>query len=257
MRLSNGALAFIFLFIPSTLSAFITFPLYIDPSNWSQLYQAIAANPLLTFQLIINPSSGPGTSQYPSSNYITGLTKLNAHSNVKLLGYVYVSYGSRAQSAVQNDVSLYAGWSAYTQSNIRVDGIFFDEVPESYTTADYNYLSSITAYARSAFPGGYLTFNPGVVCDSRYFALVNWVNVFEDYYSSYGKNTLSSIPTTLRSQSTMIIHDFTGNQKTQATLVQNIAASGIRGLYITTAGGYTSYSKLWSQFATEMAATGP
>jgi hypothetical protein len=259
MHLSNLALLFLTLLIsiPPTLSAYITFPLYINPSNnaWAPLYNAIASNPGLLFQLIINPASGPGTTTYPSAAYITALTKLHTYPNVQLLGYVHISYGARAQSDVQSDISLYAGWSGYTAGNIKLDGIFFDEAPDRYTTANYNYLSSVASYARAKFPGGHLNTNPGVVCDSRYFSLVDTVNVFEDYYSSYGSRTLNNIPVALRPKSTIIIHNFNGNANKQTSLVQTIAGGGVSGMYITTTRGYTSFSNLWNQFVTAMAAT--
>jgi hypothetical protein len=252
-------LTFLLLSLPHTFAAYITFPLYIYPSSnaWAPLYTAIASNPHLLFQLIINPNSGPGSTQYPSSDYITALAKLNTYPNVQLLGYVHISYCSRPQSDVEKDVSTYAGWSTYSSADISVNGIFFDEAPNSYTAADFTYLTSVTTYARSAFGGGHLNLNPGVLCDSRYFTLVDTVNVFEDFYSSYSSQTINSIPTAQRSQSTIIIHNFNGNQNKQASLVSSIAASGISGMYITTSREYSTFSRYWTQFVSAMALTSP
>jgi hypothetical protein len=73
---------------PSIRAAYITLPLYIDPSPtaWAPLYKAIASNPQLLFQLIINPNTGPGNTNYPSSAYITAIYTLRNYSNVQLLG---------------------------------------------------------------------------------------------------------------------------------------------------------------------------
>jgi Spherulation-specific family 4 len=244
--------------LPEIFAAYITFPLYIgpSPSAWAPLYNAIASNPRLVFQLIINPNSGPGSTQYPSSAYITALAKLRKYSNVQLIGYIHISYCRRSLSDVENDVSLYAGWSTYTAANIRLDGIFFDETPGSYATSDFYYLANVTKYARVAFSGGHLSFNPGVVCDSRYFPLVDNVNVFESPYSSFNaRTTLISIPSAERSKSTIMIYSFTGNQNQETSLVTTIARSGISGMYITTTGGYVSFSKYWTQFVADIGAT--
>jgi hypothetical protein len=251
-------LALLLLSLPYILAAYITFPIYISPSRsaWAPLYNAIASNPHLLFQLIINPNSGPGSGQYPSSAYITAITTLRTYPNVQLLGYVYISYCNRPITAVESDVSTYAGWSTYTGANIHLDGIFFDEAPESYTTSDFSYLTIVTAYARTAFGGGHISLNPGILCDSQYFPLADTVNVFEDHYSAFNsRTTLSSIPAAERSKSTIIIYSFNGNQNKQASLVTAIADSGISGMYITTTGGYQSFSKYWTQFVSDVAAT--
>jgi hypothetical protein len=256
LRLS---LQLLFCFVPNILAAYITFPLYIgpSPSAWAPLYSAIASNPGLLFQLIINPNSGPGSAQYPSSAYITALAKLNKYPNVQLIGYVHVSYCNRNITQVESDVSTYAGWANYPGANIHLGGIFFDEAPAAYTTYDFSYLTNVTTYARTAFGGGHLNLNPGTLCDSRYFALVDTINVFESPYSDFNtKTTLSSIPVAERSKSTVIIYGFGGNTKQQASLVTTIASSGVSGVYITTTGGYSSFSKYWTQFVSEVAATG-
>jgi hypothetical protein len=260
MQLFNLPLHFpLLLFsIPCVLAAYITFPLYIgpSPSAWAPLYSAIASNPKLLFQLIINPLSGPGSGQYPISKYITALTQLHTYPNVQLIGYVHTSYCTRSLTAVESDISTYAGWSTYPGANIRLDGIFFDEAPASYTAYDFSYLTNATTYARALFPGGHLNLNPGVLCDSRYFALVDTVNVFENRYSAFNsRTTLSSIPAAERSQSTIMLYSFNGNRNQQASLVTAIASSGISGMYITTAGGYESFSNFWTQFVSDVAAT--
>jgi hypothetical protein len=261
MQLFNSPLTLhlIFCFIPYILAAYITFPLYIgpSPSAWAPLYSAVASNPRLLFQLIINPNSGPGSGQYPSSAYITAISKLRTYSNVQLIGYVHVSYCNRNITLVESDVSTYAGWSKFTGANIHLDGIFFDETPESYTAFDFSYLTNVTTYARAAFGGGHLNLNPGTLCDSRYFALVDTINVFESPYSAFNtKTTINSIPAAERSKSTVMIYSFSGNTNQQASLVTSIASSGVSGMYITTTGGYSSFSKYWTQFVSDVAATG-
>lgn len=248
-------LTLLLLSLPYVLAANIIFPIYISPSPaaWAPLYNAIASNPKPIFQIIINPNNGPGSGQYPSSEYIAAIKKLRTYSNVQILGYVYISYCSRPIAAVQSDISKYAGWSS---ANIGLNGIFIDEAPESYTAPDFSYLTTVTNYARTTFNGGYISLNPGILCDSRYFPLADSVCVFENRYSAFNsQTTLNSIPAVLRSKSTIIMYDFNGNQNKQASLVTEIANSGISGMYITTTGGYQSFSKYWTQFVTDVAAT--
>jgi hypothetical protein len=54
----------------------ILFPLYFSGS-WQPLYNSIAAYPNVTFNVIINPDSGPGSSTYPDSDFIAGITQLS------------------------------------------------------------------------------------------------------------------------------------------------------------------------------------
>jgi Spherulation-specific family 4 len=267
MRLFNLPLTLplLILSIPHILAAFITFPIYIGPSPtaWAPLYTAISSTPQVLFQLIINPNSGPGNGVYPSWNYIQALSKLRTYPNVQLIGYAHISYCSRAINLVEADVATYANWSTYSNASakiavngIHLDGIFFDEAPESYTASDFSYLTNITTYARSLFPGGgHLNLNPGILCDSRYFPLVDTINVWEDSYSHFNtKTAINVIPTAERSKSTVIIYSFTGNTNTQKSLVSEIASAGVAGMFVTTTE-YESFSKYWTQFVADVAAT--
>jgi hypothetical protein len=268
MRLFNLPLTLplLLLSVPHILAAYITFPIYIDPSPkaWAPLYSAISSTPQVLFQLIINPNSGPGNGVYPSWNWIQALSQLRTtYKNVQLIGYAHISYCNRAINLVEADVATYANWATYSNASakiavngIHLDGIFFDEAPESYTAFDFAYLTSITTYARSLFPGGgHISLNPGILCDSRYFPLVDDINVWENSYSQFNiKTAINNIPTNETSKSTVIIYSFNGNTNTQKSLVNEIASAGVAGLFVTTTG-YGSFSKDWTQFVADVAAT--
>lgn len=67
---------------------------------------------------------------------------------MEIVGYVPTGSGTRAQSAVTQDIDTYAGWT----STFRPSGIFFDEVEPTKS-----FLSTYTTYsqqARQAFNGG-------------------------------------------------------------------------------------------------------
>ena len=125
----------------------IHIPLYIYPfhwitnNEWQQVSDLIAANPDIDFIVKINPNSGPDTSL--NSDFIAGLNILTAGSNplhMKILGYVYTSYGDRPIADVKTDIDRYQTW--YGQY---IRGIFLDEMEddpgdESYYQADNSLL---------------------------------------------------------------------------------------------------------------------
>lgn len=141
--------------LPAVSAIKLLLPLYVYPSNsegaWDTVYAAIAANPILEFQVILNCNSGPGSSTAGyNSDWITAVAKLNSYSNVQTFGYVDTAYGARAESAVETDIANWANWNTYTKANIAVKGIFFDEVPDS-STSDVPYMKVVTSNATSAF----------------------------------------------------------------------------------------------------------
>lgn len=88
---------------------------------------SITNHPNLPFWVVVNPASGPGaTNSQPDANYQACIPQLRpaANPNVKVLGYVPTGFGSRAQSAVQADITTYSQWGAAYKPS----GIFFDEV---------------------------------------------------------------------------------------------------------------------------------
>lgn len=76
---------------------------------------------------IINPDSGPGTSQ--DQNYVNQTLRTQA-KGIIVLGYVYTSYGNRPAEEVKSDVDLYYTW-------YRVNGIFFDEASTDCNVQGY------------------------------------------------------------------------------------------------------------------------
>lgn len=137
----------------------IHIPLYIYPfhwvenNEWEQVADLVAAYPDVEFILKVNPESGPGSSQ--NSDFTTGFGILSAGNNplhMKIIGYVYTSYGSRPIADVKTDIDRYVSW--YGQY---IRGIFLDEMEDD--TGDEAYYSEITAYCheRNLFTWG----NPG------------------------------------------------------------------------------------------------
>lgn len=99
--------------------------------------------------MVINPGNGPGPDSLPDGNYTREIPKLTAYPNVRLLGYVYTSYGKRNVSAVRKDIQTYADWPTNSSNpNLAVRGIFFDETPQQYDAQTLTYLQGLTDFVK-------------------------------------------------------------------------------------------------------------
>lgn len=198
-------------------------PLYVYPSWqgwWNNIYAAIAANPDLEFQVIVNPSNGPGgsTPGY-NSDYISGVARLNSYPNVHTYGYVHTTYGSRSIADVNQDTIDWANWNAYTADNISIHGIFFDEVPNwtgQRGANDVFYMSQLTDYAQSLFGQQVSSFeiiyNVGQRCNHlEYFDddMADYVIIFENYAAEFHSVVLTTnVPDGLAEKSSILLHEF-------------------------------------------------
>ncbi|KAJ5759422.1 Spherulation-specific family 4 [Penicillium odoratum] len=175
----------------STGSTSILLPLYIWPTDnttWGPVYEAAAGNPDIEFQVIVNPSSGPGDTTYPEAAYIAGIAQLNSYDNVVVLGYIPTEYATRDISDVESDISTYSGWAAYTEKNIAVSGIFFDEAPRTDDTSLISYMTEVADNARSHSLNT-VVFNPGTKLEegavNGYFDAADLIVEFENSYETW------------------------------------------------------------------------
>lgn len=233
-------------------------PLYIYPTTgaWDPLTTSISANPDVNFQIIINYDSGPGTDQYPDATYIAAIAGLNSFANVQNICYVHTSWANRDISQVETDVSLCAGWASYPDADIHMDGIFFDEAVAEYNDTTAEYMNSITSYAKDLLGTSRdtIVFNPGEQVTTEWYSIADYVVAFENSYSEYSASVLSSVPSEVRAQSQFIIYSFTADQTSQTTLVDDLVAGDIGGIFVTTQPGYTAFSSLWAQFCSALGA---
>jgi hypothetical protein len=173
----------------------IIVPLYAYPGTdaWNTVYDSIAAHPSIPFYLIINPDTGPGTTEYPEDAFITAIAKLNSYSNVQVIGYTYTNYGSRALSEVEADVAVYSKWSSYAGKDIGLAGIFFDMTPNGEDQSQLAYFQQLSSTAKNSNLGT-VVFNPGtkILADvAKWFAVADLIVEFENTYA----NWLASTPT--------------------------------------------------------------
>ncbi len=138
----------------TTIPLQVLIPLYNYPTTWnSATYiwdDVAAANSIVPITAIINPSDGPNGGA-PNSDYAQGLNDLRT-GGVKILGYVYTSYGARDMNAVKTDIDLYATY-------YNINGIFLDEVASgsvqlAYYTELYNYIHSKPGFAQAVLNPG-------------------------------------------------------------------------------------------------------
>ena len=87
--------------------------------------------------VIINNGGGPGSP--PDANYTVFSERLHS-VGILVIGYTYVSFGSRNISDVKVEIDHYKIW-------YNVDGVFIDGM--SYKGGDESYYSDLTQYARS------------------------------------------------------------------------------------------------------------
>lgn len=99
--------------------------------------------------MVVNPSSGPGSTPFPNDQYSTALTKLNSYENVQTIGYVRTDYANRDIATVLAEISTYATW-ATNSSGLAMHGIFFDEAPHQYAQAAVDYMRIANQAVRDA-----------------------------------------------------------------------------------------------------------
>lgn len=117
-----------------------------------------AANPDVEFFLILNPNSGPVRDVQDPSLYCVPTLRARVPRST-LIGYVRTGYGSRPAGQVDADVATYASWAdlrvdVQGAGAPKLDGIFFDEVPDGTTRKLKDLYAGYAETARGAFPNG-------------------------------------------------------------------------------------------------------
>ncbi|CAG8910119.1 unnamed protein product [Penicillium egyptiacum] len=242
-------------------------PLYVYPAPeaWAPLENVISTHPNVNFTVVINPGNGPGPDSLPDGNYTREIPKLTAYDNVRVLGYVYTSYGKRNVSAVRKDIQTYADWPTNSSNpNLAVRGIFFDETPQQYDAQTLTYLQGLTDFVKDLNglgPDQFVVHNPGAVPDSRYLATADSTVVFEAAYTTFqerqGAKLFTEIADSNRSQLCAIVHSVPESVegKDLRSLVKQVRKVADE-VYIThlSTDYYASFGSKWTEFVDLMAA---
>ncbi|QIW95853.1 hypothetical protein AMS68_001371 [Peltaster fructicola] len=242
-------------------------PLYVYPdtqaSAWGPLFNVANSSSALNYTVIVNPLSGPGPNALPDSNYITGITMLNGLPNVKTIGYVPTNYTVRNINDVVNDVNVYANWSK-ANTQLTLNGIFFDESPFEYNDDIVAYVSTIRDAVNNAdgiASDKMIVYNPGTVPDGPLYYSPDLVVTFEDTYANFTGSDLSYMSAN-RTQYCSMVHS-TPNTADLTALVTKMAKSA-NYLFVTDLAGnpsgsinpYGQFGSIWNSFINAMSATG-
>lgn len=237
----------------------VALPLYLWPSAgaWSPFYNVISSNPNTTFDVIVNPNSGPG-SYPPDPAYVTAVAKLNSYKNVNVYGYIPTSYAGRELSAIKSDVQTYAKWNTYSGANLTLYGIFFDEATSD--TAELSYMASVQSLVHSnmANKSNSVWTNPGWAVDAKFYQYADIVTAFESTWQEWitvGKFT-SFLPASLRSKSSIMINDYKGGNPFIPQQATNMRNFGYHSALLSTwssTNGYQCWDKTWGSWSNYVA----
>ncbi|KAF7344998.1 hypothetical protein MVEN_01662600 [Mycena venus] len=220
----------------------ILLPLYIYPDTncaaWSPVSAAISANPNVQWYIIINPNSGPGSTD---PLYQSCVSQLPASTNQITMGFVDTKAGN-----VLGDIDTYAGWP----SSSRPHGIYLDNISPTA-----NQLSTYESYISHAKSQGFsfIGLDPGqTVAESSYFSIADLINTYEDSYSSFNADSLSG---TISKQSVILVNSpSTGSY---STVISQLQSKGVAAVYISTVSDSSSnLPAQLSEFASEVASVG-
>ncbi|KAK4676641.1 hypothetical protein QC764_402219 [Podospora pseudoanserina] len=235
--------------------ALILLPLYIYPSPdaWTPLLLAANRHPTLQFLVVVNPSNGPGEGDRPDENYVRVLQQLRDVENVKLVGYVYCSYGKREQGEMRRDVERYKVWGCEKRGcGVDIKGIFFDEAPAD--GGHVGYMAEAAGEVRSALgEEAVVVYNPGVFPDQGYWEKGDYVVVFEnvarEWWGGYVRENVKKLPKELRERSVVIAHSCQGDEKER--ILADVRRERWGAHFLTEEGGYESWDGGWGGYVGE------
>jgi hypothetical protein len=158
----------------------VVLPLYIYPTEWetnSELTDLMDATNG-KFIAIINPDNGPGASQ--NTDFVDGIDYLYSQG-VKVVAYVYTSYGNRSKDEIYDDIDSYISF----YGTEKVTGVFFDEISLN-NDANQTFVKDISSYAKSK-DLDFIILNPGttisqsIIDENYYDVIVTYENSYDDY----------------------------------------------------------------------------
>ena len=236
-------------------------PLYIYPypaTLWQPVYDAVAAYPTVSFTIIINSDSGPNSST-PNSDYAPTVAKLNNYSNARLIGYVHTLYAAESTSAVEANITDWAGWNTYAEQagnlNTTISGIFFDEATNDADSDHESYLCNLATFARSALqssadPTPFVVYNPGATVPSAYFTgnvdlIVQFENPFANYNPATSGGTVAGFASDMVPKSAIIAYSTaSAGAGTVMADTKSAASQGVGGVYFAADATYQDLSLL-------------
>lgn len=286
----KSLLAMVGLLATTTAAVDILLPLYIYPINnlekpydgtvdWTAAIAAIDAHPDLTFNVIINPNSGPPFASEAGIkiDWAQWIGQINNRPNTVTLGYIStlgtVQPQPRDIAIVKQGIDTYAAWNRTNgwdgnSWDIHIDGIFFDEV--NTAPAQLDYYKDVSNYAKSKTTKAVL--NPGVAVNTASYELYDVADAIlsletcytadvdapqdrcpRNTYTPFTPASLSALPSgaAQKAKSSVLVHDFYDDWEpyqpaslaTLQTDINAIVAQGVHSLYITQWGYNESFTR--------------
>ena len=129
----------------------------------------------INLDVIVNPSSGPGTATDP--NYLSAIENLNATPHGKAFGYIATGFGTRSLGDVEGEIQAYLNLYGNRFAGFFLDGMFV--LPSTLS-----YYQSIYSDIKSLGPSYTVIGNPGQpflngVSPTDYLSTANVLNIFE------------------------------------------------------------------------------
>jgi len=229
----------------------VDIPLYSWPIDgaWDEVYRALSDNPTTQFNVIINPSSGPGTYP-PNSDYTGGVAKLNSYSNAHVYGYLRCGFTDRSISDISDDAQNYAQWQSHKNEDIHLDGVFVDEAPDSLDKLSY--MKDVHDTIHSAFPNGIKIWtNPGATIPHEFYDYADTVTAFETGYNWWVDESREAIPWDLHHKSSVMIMRYEGdaNDGGPEKQARILMERGFKSGFLWGQEGYQEFSRVWGKFA--------
>ena len=192
---------------------------------------------------ILNPNSGPDTSQDPQ--YVAAVNSLRAAGG-KVVGYVSTSYASRSTNAVKTDIDRYYSFYA-------VDGIFLDEVTNDANTSHLNYYSALWQYIQTKGTNVLVMGNPGINTQEAYVTrpCADLLVTFEvdNGYSNY---VADAWVTNHLARQFCHLPYAVASAATMTNFVKLAVARNVGWLYVTDDGGLNPWDTLPSYWTNEV-----
>jgi len=192
------------------------YPSWFDPDTytWDDIAAAQAEVPITA---VINPADGP--TEVPNSDYLVGVGDLEA-AGVKMIGYVFTTFGARPIESVKADIDLWASaWQPW------VTGIFFDESASS--AGEVEYYGELYDYVHAQPELDLVVTNQGTTADEGYLSrpAADVVLSFENFESAWPDWSVADYASNYRrNRFSMLAHEVPDS----ATMVSDTALAPIR-----------------------------
>ncbi|KAJ7232778.1 Spherulation-specific family 4-domain-containing protein [Mycena haematopus] len=214
----------------------ILLPLYVYPSavfndsaaNWQPALSAMSSDPAIAWLAVINPGNGPGPTGQPGNgdtNYISGVSQLNAKANVRTIGYVHTTSSSAPMAELQANITTWKNWD--TSSSTSASTASFS------TRRQQTYLPRrAVSFARKEFGSRAITTicNFGVAAAAEFYSICDVVVAFESCLNCAGappyasQTTISAnIPSGLQGQAAVLVHNLGARQRMAARPTRVVA----------------------------------